>query len=854
MTRLFKGVILALLLCLSPLHASPTNAVGDADKVKLTADKLFFNEETRNMVAEGNVHLRYKDIEIETSSLKLNVDTNVSWGDGDVVFRRDEDEFSTTSFILDLDKEEVTLKELRVKVTPPEAKGDIFLSAKSITDTREVKTGKSGYVTACDNEKHHHFMWAQSFNYKPKKRIVLYNVLFYNEIFNIPIVLWSPVYWYALGERKVVWNFPTIGKKERDGWGYYIQNAFDYNTYGYGKDSSVYVDWFQTKTEGTVKREGNWGYGIKHFYEYDKLEGDIYYYNYDFKEIRRSGTGLTVEELTNKKIQMHNTYKPNDRLKLSYDFLIQDIDERINSTGQSELDNKDFKLNYDNLGDKHDLTFSEDQNFRAKQKMVDISYKRQFNSERRYDFHLRQTDLLASHKNILASEATIRKKLPGKVTIETTWDYDKNDFRNDDLDPEEKLVAQTTLTKTFTDNFNMKILHNQLYDLDSDTVTSDIQNNNYLYKVPEVQLNYTNSNMWDKKFSFTQNTIIGRYQEKRYDSQTQSMVTFPKTDDFTIAPNIFKFKQELSKSFTGKTKNYTKIKESNWSKHQNSLTLSAFYDQYLFQTPGYTFFESDALYFLGYSGTYSTDHFKHISTRTSYTSQSVGSNNFSPFLLYQKNGNPKNEISETLSFYHKNSRKQSHYEWENRISFNWMTNSWRKYTTTVTVKPSKVFMMTVSAGKLISPTPAQLPTRFDNTRLTMELLPQQSMKFDYNLSLDTNIWKDEDYIEVAQSNFNFKFRLGKLKLYQWHFEGNFIYNTSVQTDRDFNALRYQLQTFKLVKKAHRRTLEIGYNKVTNETTIKYSLNAFPDDPFEITKKENVWEVGGRFNKKSEERL
>ena len=66
----------------------------------------------------------------------------------------------------------------------------------------------------------------------------MYNVTFYNKLLFIPIVFWSPIYKYHLGKRKTIWNFPTIGKKERDGWGWFIQNTIDYK-YENNQESSI---------------------------------------------------------------------------------------------------------------------------------------------------------------------------------------------------------------------------------------------------------------------------------------------------------------------------------------------------------------------------------------------------------------------------------------------------------------------------------------------------------------------------------------------------------------------------------------------------------------------------------------
>ena len=70
----------------------------------------------------------------------------------------------------------------------------------------------------------------------------------------------------------------------------------------------------------------------------------------------------------------------------------------------------------------------------------------------------------------------------------------------------------------------------------------------------------------------------------------------------------------------------------------------------------------------------------------------------------------------------------------------------------------------------------------------------------------------------------------------------------------FTRLRPTTKTLSVVKKEHKRQLEIGYNKTTNELLFKYSFNMFPNDPFILRRRDNVVKFEGRLTQSSQERF
>ena len=257
------------------------------ENVELYSNSLQFKQNNRIIVASSNVHLHLGDISIETDKLSLDADKNIAWGTGNITIHRGEDQFKSSYFYLDIDNKVITLKDIKLRITPHEKKGNLYFRAKTLIDSKGIKYGTGGRVSTCDIPDHpHHFLWAHKFQYIPKKRIVIYGGILYNE-FNLfpfnylpPIPLLEvyplPYYFYELGKRKIVWNFPVIGKKEKDTWGYFMQNSIDYK-HSNRKDSSLLIDYFEYK---------GYGFGIRHHYDYKNNKGMFYYYNFDGDHFR----------------------------------------------------------------------------------------------------------------------------------------------------------------------------------------------------------------------------------------------------------------------------------------------------------------------------------------------------------------------------------------------------------------------------------------------------------------------------------------------------------------------------------------------------------------------------------------
>lgn len=811
--------------------------------VSLHSDFIKYKENKRVLVASSNVHLIYEDIEITAPKLNLDIDNNYVWGTGNIIVKRGEDEFNTSAIMMDLNKESITLKNIRMTILPPEEKGRLYLKSHSLTDTPDFKVGSKGFLTTCDKPNHHHhYVWAQKFKYYPDKKITMYNVVFYNKLLFIPVYFWTPYYRYSLGKRKVVWNFPTIGEKKAQGWGLFLQNSIDYK-HADRKDSSIFFDWFQDKEdkEGKIKLgQGSLGLGIRHHYKAKNNDGMLYYYSYDFS---KKENDKKVDKF-NKQIAWENTFKPNDIWSLEHSYKTTDIAQKINSTGSQKNDYKSLNLTYNDLGNYYNWKTTESQNFNQKSDSLKNSYTRKVNKNKILDLSHNKLLTYSNSRKKETINGTHHYYFKNNATLTSKATYSEIDTWTDNLGADKHLEAFTSYKKELSSKLDFTLNVDHFKDLDS--VTSDIKNNNFFYKEPELIFNFKNLT-W-KKITFTQSSTIARYKETRWSQKSKKQRLFPDTGDYTIEPNTYIFKQKGSRVFSDK------------SMFNQTLELSSSYDQYIFNLANTDLTKGDALYSLDFSATYTTDTLEFIKTSTTYKNAFIHKDANSPFYKFQKDSLEENHIAQALTLY-KTVKKMPiipiyfNIEWRNKTTYNWIKTHerWGIYDTSLDLDITHKVSLSASTGKRLNFMDYNKDSRFNDLIINLNINPTKEYKLKYFIIYDMNKWRDEKETHINNSNFTLDFKLGRNPNYAWHIRTLYRYDTSNQTGV-FEKRRYEMQSFNITKKEHKRELNIEYVFKTNELKIMYTFNAFPDDPLKLRKRDEVWKVEGRFSQQSEERF
>lgn len=784
-----------------------------AEPVSISAQQVRYSEDRQIMYASGNVKLKYSDVEIHAPNLIVDTQKKLVWATGNIQIQRGEDRFFSSYLYMNLPENEATIKDIHIAIEPPGQKDKLYLSATSITDKPEYKSGQNGLFTSCSYAHPHYFIWAQSFTYYPDKRLIGYNVFFYNPILFIPFGLWTPIYSYELGKRRVIWNFPAIGeKKSPDGWGWFMQNTIDYDNIN-GKDSSLFMDFFEFRGIGWQP-----GYGIRHQYLLGQNHGSVYYY-----ELKALNTGqLHVRKSWDQAWQFNSDMKGT----VAYQ---RTEAERISGGGRQDVENSDGQFTYDHLGDYYNLKTNNRQDYNQRYQSWQFSMDHNFNSEKQYAFNYKQNDNRASREKRTDSGLTHYIYLPDEAQIKTDLAFNRYE-RERQAVPDDRMRATTIYSRKLSDQFQFKLTVDQLFDLDEDRVTSDVGQNNFFYRQPELSLGYSNVTL--DQWAFSGEMVMGRYQEHQYDRGTNKVRKFPDESHYDAAPNTYIFKQQVNRQFADLP-------------GQSTFDLSCNLDQYVFNTPGKSLFEGDALYRYTIAAQHQSDLFGFVKLNTNGNRGFSPKESNSPFFEYDGLRNLDiNTIEEKVTLYWQQDTK---YHWSHSYGYNYVLNKRYDYLTEILVNPNELFRLQMNTGKNFDEGNfyPYLPLVSD-----LNLQPTGSINIQYNLSQDVN------FGIIRDSFCNLKYKFSEGPDFYWEFQGMFQYNM-MGYEKDFRMLvlnRYEMQTYRLMRFEHCRTFEMSYNKRLEEFRFKITILAFPEDSIGFVKNKELWKVEGILDDQSDERF
>jgi len=835
MMSLFYKISILLLLCsVSCLGRSMT----------LVSDSLVFDDYLRRVDATGNVRLILDEATIMGDHLMFYVDDNMVISSGNVLIKRKDNEFNSSSLIINLDEKKLHLNDIKIGITPFGQKGKIYITIKKLIDTQQRKKGYFARFTTCNAIKPHYYLSSWRFLYYPDKSIHLFASHFRNDLsffpfniipFPVPLIEWIPIpyYYYQLGKRKIVLNFPTIGEKKNSGWGLFVQNKLDYR-YHNDKESSLFLDWYQAKGN----RSGEWGYGLHHYYGNNSINGDIYFYNYDYKLGNDNKKNLTYK--LNQELSFKDT-----TLKASYSLV--DVDERINSTGSSHSINKSVSLDHSPNSFPLSTSYKENRNISNQFQSQNFIFKKD-SLHQNSSFSLDKKHYASTNRYTTQSKLSHSITFPFNINIKQDFNFKEYDYRDTESSPEQTLTYASSLSTTLPHNIAMSVQMNYLYDLDQDSVTSDIKSgvNNYLYKLPEIKFSQNQTFFKSKPiYTFQTNSIasLGNYREVRYFADDPDY-SLPETLN-VLEPNMYFFRQKFSKSVASLPAS-------------SKLTFSSTYEQYIFKNEHKSLFEGDAQYSLNYNIALTSTFLSFIKHSSSYSRQHGHKDNNSPFYAFKKSLSESNRLTEKITLFYNKKRSilfpfTLDFNWDHSTSYNWLlsSNPYSNYVSKLTMSLNKVYKLTAQSSKNLNRSWKKDNNLFTPLMLTLSGKTKDKLNFNYSLHLNMNdLVFDQTYI-VNNSDFNFNFPLGKNPDFQWKLKGYFKY---IEPGKALQLKHYQFQKFSIIKDEHERQIEIGYNKTIKEFFFKFHFKMFSKDPLIIRKTNNVVKFEGRLNKKSQERF
>jgi lipopolysaccharide export system protein LptA len=798
-------------IILSVVGLLHTTLIAADRTAQISADQMRYREETHHMELEDKVSIKSEDIEINADHLSVDTETNIATGTGNITVRRGDDEFKTDRVRLDLDHQTAELHHIHVQIQPPGNPNSIYVKVDEIKDEPEIKSGASATLTSCALPEPHYYVWSQYFSYKPNEYILTYNTWIWSPIMGIPFVLWTPVYYYEIGKRSLIWNIPTIGRREVPGWGWFIQNTIDYDELN-GRSSSVFVDWFENKGVG---------YGARHQYEWEKLTGSVYYYT-----LTEQDTG----NLTQKKA-WDGTYTEGP---FTLSGGIESVaGERLSSSGKDVHESKQWAFNYADVGETIAIEYSDKQDFLQNTAGNRLSARYGFNGQNVLRFS-ESEDIYRTFKSSVSDiRAGATLQLPEQYTLRTDSVFDR-DFQSNISD--DRLKLNTEITKPLAPNIKASLVMDYSWDLDGDTVTRDIASgrNNFLFAVPKLTIT---DNEPAFPIPFSQELTIARFQEYNYISSQRALRIYPEVGQFSLEPNTILYKINSTSVFQDLPLS-------------GNITNAVGYQQQLFKNPDRGWTDSDAGYAISFSESINNYLFGLLKTSFAYTNRFAPNTNNSPFITLDLTREIRNDISGSLLFFIADERK---YYWNNTSQYSWLSRKWDLYSTEVGFKPSEMFAATIQTGKKLNPDPGEISTRYQPLVINMEGGPTKNLYFRYDISLDLNDLIDRHLQTVLQSSFTSSFVIDANTDYQWEVRSTMRYNPRNQTG-SFDLSRYELQTLSIVKQEHCRSYQFGYNSLSNEFTFQITINAFPDDKITIRKTRDQFKLQGVLDDPTQERL
>ncbi|MBT5954330.1 hypothetical protein HOG98_06375 [bacterium] len=774
---------------------------------KLVADSIHYDSINDQLTASENVSLSFSGVEIKADQLIITKDKTVV-STKNVSISRGDNTFNPTSLSFNLKKNEVSITDIAIKIDLPESKHPLYVQIKNLTDLPDLKKGIDGVITSCELDPPHYYATASHFDFVPNERVFAFNVTHYNPILGFPLFLWSPIYSYDLGTRKFIWNFPTIGKKETDGWGWFIQNTFDYDRLD-GNDSSLYLDWFSSNSFGNTK---GLGLGINHQYKFNDHRGAIYFY-----QLSEQDTGNV-----NQKQSFDYNYEPSPFLKVSTSYQKKD-GVKINSRGYEDNESKKIIYNYDELGNKFSAKIEEKQNFFSPQKNFNFNFSREHNKRKYIDFEWKNFNNYIGNQNVQNGKLSLLTLFPESSLKNDIFYYGKESLNNTS-DAIERLRYTSTYTKTFSSTIEFKAViqsQSQLADL---SPTSNSNDYDMFYRLPEFTLNVKNLKL--NGFNITQTMTAARYQEVR---RTLGKIReFPENVDMGMEPNTYAYSSKVNQSFS-------KLPFS------STFSLNADYLQYIFKTPGKTLFEGDAFYKVSFTPSLKSEFFGFLKTSTNFIWNHIPDDANSPFNKFDaftSKSTISNRLTESLTFFIISEKIAS---WTHTAGYDWIRKKPDGYTTKLKIAPTKSTKINLSTGRNL-----ELGT-WNSLNTDLSYTPTKNQSYTFHVTQDLNEGS------LQNSYFTLKFPYGDDPDYQWSVQTQFIYVPTTFSNT-LNINKYEMQTISIVKNDHCRTFNFSYNKPLEEFKFSLTINAFPKDSIGIKKTRDLYKLEGILDESSKERL
>ena len=449
--------------------------------VNVKAEKLIYIEGSSIIEAVGSVEVKMQGVTIYADRLLMDSETNIATAEGHVRLVGDEYQALADFMVYHSSSEVTEFKGFRSRLSSGQIKGEMYVSAKEITDQPDKKFGSLAGLSTCDEENVHFFLLADRVEIYPGDKVLGYNATLY---VGVAPVFWTPIIYYDLASRGN--NNFVYGHNDVEGD--YLKSAWVYPL------GILYLDLMEKKGfgKGTKTNYGLGGLG----------GGELFLYHLDEKDTKITDWVTKINHT--KKINDTTTLKLDQALTATYlipsgrrdqTSLDLDLDHRSAARWNLHLNNFDDRLGYLR---KYALSFRQ-------------SYKKT-SSDYYANYNLSKKD----PKWISASQRfSYRRPLwSDNVMLSTKANY-YNYVTAEGNPGDERLEPVIDLTGR-EKGYSWRVTRNWYIDLDKDAFFGD-ENYQYLEKQPEVEVSLdpikTQVVNLRPKFGY------GYYREVRYVSQ-----------------------------------------------------------------------------------------------------------------------------------------------------------------------------------------------------------------------------------------------------------------------------------------------------------------------------------------------
>ena len=222
-------------------------------QINLQADYISWSEDLSIVMGKGKVKLEYKDVQIETENVRIDLNTSELLAWDKVNFRLKVRRIEGENLRYNLEKGEGTIQH------PSGKEGLFFYRAEEAFFSSEIIELRKAYFTTCDLSLPHYKITADKISIRLEDEIVMSNVTF--SLGNIP-VFWLPFFvQYLREENRFI--LPSFGYSDFAGWS--VQTGY----YFYASP------FFQTKLHLGYRQKKGWAEGIDISYRFQGGKGSL---------------------------------------------------------------------------------------------------------------------------------------------------------------------------------------------------------------------------------------------------------------------------------------------------------------------------------------------------------------------------------------------------------------------------------------------------------------------------------------------------------------------------------------------------------------------------------------------------